>query len=406
MHPAPTTTYAGIDWASRNHAICVVDATGSVLERYEVEHREAGLRSLVRRLTAAHVDGVAIERPDGPVIDALLEADLRVVVIASRHVKALRSRYGLAGNKDDRADAYVLADVLRTDGHRLRPLLPDSDATVALRALVRARKDLVRTRVRLVQQLSAHLELVFPGAVDLFDDLASPIAQAFLARFPSAERAAWLSPKRMAAWSRAQGYCGRRSGKELHTRLVAAPRGRVGEGADAMAAITLAFVRAIGEIRQQADALAGRIGEQLALHPDGHIFTSLPRSGSVRAAALLAEIGDCRERFPTVESLACLAGAAPSTRQSGQHRVVTFRYACDKKLRDALIDFAGDSRHASPWAADIYRRARAGGKRHPHAVRILARAWLGVIWRCWQDHTAYDPNRHRALQRVLLAPAA
>jgi len=400
------TTFAGIDWASRSHVICVIDAGGSVIERYEVEHTDTGLRQLVRRLSARQVDEVAIERPDGPVIDALLEAGLTVVIIASRHVKALRSRYGLAGNKDDRADAYVLADVLRTDGHRLRPLLPDTEATVALRALVRAHKDLVRNRVRLVQQLHAHLELAFPGAVDLFGDLASPIAQAFLLRFPSVERAAWLSPKRMATWLRAQGYSGRRSGAELHARLTAAPRGRIGEGAEAMAAITLSLVRAIGGIGRETDALSGRIAEQLALHPDGHIFTSLPRSGTVRAAALLAEIGDCRERFPTVEALACLAGAAPSTRQSGQHRVVTFRYACDKKLRDALIDFAADSRKANPWAADIYRRARAGGKRHPHAVRILARAWLGVIWRCWQDGTAYDPSRHHALQRVLLAPAA
>ena len=400
------TTFAGIDWASRSHAVCVIDQAGSVLERYEVAHDDAGLRHLVRRLTAARVEGVAIERPDGPLVDALLAVELTVVVIASRHVKALRTRYSLAGNKDDRADAYILADVLRTDGHRLRPLLPDTEATVALRALVRARKDLVRTRLRLVQQLSAHLELAFPGAVDLFGDLASPIAQAFLLRFPSAERADWLSPKRMAAWLAAQGYSGRRSGEELHARLVAAPRGRVGDSADAMAAITLSLVRTIGETRRQADGLADRIGERLALHPDGHIFTSLPRSGSVRAAALLAEIGDCRERFPTVDSLAGLAGAAPSTRQSGQHLVVTFRYACDKKLRDALIDFAADSRRANPWAADIYQRARADGKRHPHAVRILARAWLGVIWRCWQDRTAYDPSRHQALQRVLLAPAA
>ena len=131
MHPTPTT-YAGIDWATRSHAVCVIDQSGSVLERYEIEHSQAGLRDLVARLRTSRVDGVAIERPDGPVVDALLGAGLRVVVIASRHVKALRSRYGLAGNKDDRADAYVLADVLRTDGHRLRPLLPDSDATVAL----------------------------------------------------------------------------------------------------------------------------------------------------------------------------------------------------------------------------------------------------------------------------------
>jgi transposase len=396
--------YAGIDWAKDRHAVCVVDDEGGIVSRFEVEHTEAGLRDLVRRLK--DVEGVAIERPDGPVIDALLEADLRVVVIASRHVKALRTRHGLAGNKDDRSDALVLADALRTDGHRLRPLHPDAPSTVALRATVRARKDLVQARLRLVQQLTAHLELVFPAAVGLFDDLASPIAGAFLLRFPSADRAAWLSPGRMTVWLRAQGYSGRRSGAQLHARLEAAPAGMRGEAAETMAAVTLALVRTIAAVRDQVAALEARLVERLMQHPDGHIFTSLPRAGRVRAAALLGEIGDCRERFPTPESLACLAGAAPSTRQSGQHRAVTFRFACDKKLRDALIDFAEDSRHANPWAAAVYARARARGATHPHAGRILARAWVYVLWRCWQDRKPYDPARHTALQRVLLAQAA
>jgi len=118
-------TFAGIDRAMEGHAVCVIDDHGTVLERFEVEHTTPGLRDLVRHLRARHVSGVAIERPDGPIIDGLLDAGLRVVVIASRHVKALRTRYGLTGNKDDRSDAYILADVLRTDGHRLRPLLPN-----------------------------------------------------------------------------------------------------------------------------------------------------------------------------------------------------------------------------------------------------------------------------------------
>jgi transposase len=400
------TTFAGIDWAIRSHAVCVIDEHGTVLERYEVEHTATGLRDLVHRLRASRVSGIAIERPDGPIIDALLAAELRVVVIASRHIKALRTRYGLSGNKDDHTDAYILADVLRTDGHRLRPLLPDTAATMALRTSVRARKDLVHARVRLVAQLRAHLELVFPGALGLFNRLDSPIAEAFLTRFPGAIEAAWLSPRRFEAWLVRRGYAGARRGAEFHARLMAAPAGVSGEEASTLAAITLGYVRAITVLREQIADLETRIAEQLAAHPDGAIFTSLPRSGSVRAATLLAEIGDCRERFPTPEALACLAGAAPSTRQSGQHRAVTFRYACDKKLRDALTDFAADSRFGNDWAADIYRRAIGRGKRHPHAVRILARAWVYVIWRCWQDGAPYDPQFHQALQRMTLARAA
>jgi transposase len=400
------TLYAGVDWASRSHAVCVVDERGEAVERFEVEHSEPGLRTLGRQLTKAGVTRVAIERPDGPVIDALFAVGLEVVVIASRHVKALRTRYGTAGNKDDRADAYLLADVLRTDGQRLRALRPDQPETVTLRATVRARKDLVQTRTRLTQQLRAHLELVYPGAVGLFWDLDSPIALRFLLRFSSAARAAWLSPKRMAAWLRSEGYCGRTSPDELCRRLEAAPLGMTGPEAEARSAVTLAFVRALVTVRDQVAELEGRIREQLELHPDGAIFRSLPRAGQVRAAALLAEIGDVRERFPTPESLACLAGAAPSTRQSGQHLAVTFRFACDKKLRDALIDFAEDSRFANPWAAEVYRRAIERKKTHPHAGRILARAWVYVLWRCWQDRVPYDPARHRALQRLTLAKAA
>jgi len=115
----------------------------------------------------------------------------------------------------------------------------------------------------------------------------------------------------------------------------------------------------------------------------------------------LAEIGDCRARFPTPEALAGLAGVAPSTRQSGKLTLVGFRWSCDKNLRDTVCDFANDSRHANPWAADLYNRAITRGKDHPHAVRILARAWLYIIWHCWQNNTPYDPANHRALQTLL-----
>lgn len=396
-----TVRYGGVDWASASHAICIVGEGGEVAERFEVAHRARDLAQMCRRLIRAGVARVAIERPDGPVVDALMEAGLEVVVIASRQVKALRERYGSAGNKDDALDAYVLADCLRTDGHRLRALTPDSPETLTLRAHVRARGDLVAQRVAVANQLRSHLQIVFPGAVGLFADIDSPISLRFLVRFPSAASGRWLSERRLGTWLRANGYCGRRSPGELYGHLAGAPAGLLGDEGRARGAVTGAFVAVLVTLRAQIAELEARIAEQLELHPDGEIFTSLPRSGTLRAAALLAEIGDCRERFPSAESLACLAGAAPSTRSSGKHRAVGFRWAADKKLRNALIDFAGDSRHANPWAADLYAKARARGKTHPHAERILARSWCGVIWQCWQDRVPYDPTRHNALQRLV-----
>lgn len=395
--------FGGVDWSWERHAVCIVDAAGTVIERFEAEHRAAGLQTMVRRLRRAGVVRVAIERGDGPVVDALLAGGLEVVVISSRQVKALRLRYGTAGNKDDRFDAFVLADVLRSDGHRLASLTPDSSATIGLRALVRARKDLVKHRIALGNQLRANLLAAFPGAVGLFAEIDSPISLTFLTRFPGAERAGWLSQKRMAAWLAGVGYCGRQTSEQLMAHLHGAPAGLTGPAGAACATVTEQLVASLIDLRARIDALDEAIAETLALHHDAAVFTALPRAGTNRAALLLAEIGDCRARFPDDAALAAAAGVAPSTRASGKRHHVAFRHSCDKKLREALIDFAADSRQASPWAADIYQRARDRGARHPHAVRILARAWCRVIWRCWTDGTAYDPARHGGLQQLRTA---
>src|SRR4051794_30413284 len=404
--PLPTgAVFAGVDWASADHAVCVIDAAGAVLWRHTIAHSRAGLGQLISRLTELGVDRVGIERPDGPVVEALLDAGLRVAVVPPRQVKNLRSRYTRAG-KDDRFDAYVLADAMRTDGHRFTDLTRESAATIGLRAPVRARQDLVEVRVGLVNQLRATLELAFPGAVGLFFDLHSPIARAFLHRFPTAAEAARLDEHDMAAWLAAEGYCGRTPAAVLIDRLRTAPAGLAGAEAAARRHVTLALLAGIDAIEEQVGELGRRIKEALARHPDAPIFTSLPRAGQLRAAALLAEIGDARGRYPDAGTLAAASGVCPFTDESGKHRTVGFRYKTDTKLRRALTDFADDSRRASPWAADIYSRARARGMRHPHAVRVLARAWTLVIWRCWQDATPYDPDRHGALNRYLCQDAA
>ena len=404
-HKPANGVTAGIDWALDDHAVSIVGGDGREVDRRVVAHSAGGLRELLAMLARHGVAEVAIERPDGPVVNALLAAGVTVVVVSPHQVKNLRGRYGSAGNKDDRFDAFVLADTLRTDRARLVALTPQSPATMALRRACRARKDLVRQRVGAANQLRAHLQRVFPGAVGLFAAIDSPISLRFLARFDTQDKADWLSPKRLAAWLRAAGYPGGTDPAALHARLQSAPRGLTGPEAAADAAVTHALIAVLTALAEQIKALTAHIGDQLAAHADGQVFTSLPRSGTVRAARLLAEIGDCRGRFPTPASLACRAGMAPSTRQSGKLRAVTFRWACDKQLRDAITDFAADSRKANPWAAELYDRARARGHNHPHAVRVLGRAWLYVIWNCWQTGEPYDPAKHHALQRVIAATA-
>jgi transposase len=393
-----TQVFAGIDWSWQHHAVCVVDQAGRRMVEETVLHSRPGLQKMITLLQRAGVQRVGIERSDGPVVELLLRARFEVVVISPRQVRSLRVRYGTAGNKDDRFDAFVLADALRTDAGRWHPVQPDTPATQALRMLVRARQDLVGHRIAVHNQLLAVLQHNFPGAIGLFSQLDLPISLRFLRRFPTEGKAAWLSERRMQHWLQANSYCGRHTATQLVAHLHDAAAGRdSGPAADASEQIVLALVTLLSALREQISDLETSIKEVLLAHPDGPIFTSLPRAGTIRAATLLAEIGDCRARFPDDTALAAAAGVAPSTRQSGKYCNVGYRRGCNKQLRAALIDWAQDTPRANAWAQRTYRAARARGCRHPHAARILARAWTRVLWRCWHDYVPYDPDQHGQL---------
>ena len=396
--------FAGIDWASREHAACVVDAEGRIVEGRRYRHDERGLRALCARLRELAVVLVAVERPDGLLIERLLDAGLAVIAVHPNQLAAMRPRFTAAGGKSDRFDAFMLAELARTDQHRFRILIPDSDATKALRALTRAREDLVATRVALANELRAQLDCFWPGAARVFADIDSPIALAFLTRYPSPADARGLGEQRLERFLARHRYCGRRSAQTMLSRLREAPTGRAAAlETEARRQIVLALVSALQPLVARISELTSEIRAGLADHLDGPIFRSLFRDPktAVCPATLLAEIGDCRARYPTIRTLAADGGQAPVTIQSGKTTRARFRWACDHRLRDAIATLADTSRHHNPWAADIYQRARDRGCSHPHAIRILGRAWCGVIWRLWHDHAAYDPQQHTALQRLI-----
>lgn len=400
-----TEVFAGLDWAVHTHAVCVIDAAGGVLERFEVAHDRDGLAELMRRLArfGAHVR-IAIERPSGLIVDALVEAGHHVFPIHPNAVKASRPRYRSHGAKSDASDAYLLADLLRTDGHRWRELSPQSDSIRALRALVRSRDDLVSTRVSLSNQLRSTLEAFWPGAACIFADIASPIGLAFLRRYPSAAAGAKLSQATLARFCKSQHYSGRRTATELLARLRSAATGLAGaQTNDAAGQLVRSMVAVLQPLVEQIADLTGRIERFVQALPDGQIVMSFPRAGRVCAAQILAELGDVRERFPSADQLAAEAGTVPVTYQSGKTRGVAFRWACNHRLRQAITCLADNSRHANAWAHSVYTEARKRGHDHPHAIRILARAWLRVLWRAWTDRTPYDPTLHTAAQRLVPA---
>ena len=364
---------AGMDWASEAHEVCVVE-DGEVICREEVPHDERGIELLCRRLVKLKVCRVAIERPDGVLVERLLAAGLCVVAIHPNQVKAARSRYAVAHGKSDRFDAFVLAELARTDAHRFRALRPDSDQTKALRALTRAREDAVGVRIELANQLRAQLEAFWPGAARIFGEVDSKIGLAFLRRYPSPADARGLGERRMAAFLAREGYSGGKSADELIARLRGAPLGEGGEAElCARRAIVLGLVDALAPLVSQIAELSRGIRTALAEHPDARIFAPLFRAEgtAVCPATLIAELGDVRERYPTEASLATDAGQSPVAVESGKRRVAVFRRACDKRLRGAVGTLANSTRQWHPWAQDVYRRARERGADHPHAIRIL-----------------------------------
>ena len=396
--------YVGLDWAAEVHAVCVLDGHGEVVSGFPVSHSAEGIAALIAklaRLGAPEEIPVGIERPSGRLVDLLLEAGHPVVPVSPNAIKTWRDGEVLSGAKSDAGDAAVIAEYLRLRAHRLRVVPGYSPETKALRTVVRTRDDLVQMRIAATNQLAGLLDAHWPGGKAIFADIESPIALAFLTRYPTAAAARHLGEKRLGVFLVKHGYSGRRSPAQLLDRLRHAPAGTLDNTlTEAVRDAVLAMVAVLTTLHQALKGLDRSAAAHLGEHPDGSIFTSLPRSGQINAAQMLAEWGDVREAYDSPDAVAALAGVAPVTQQSGKHRAVHFRWACNKRFRRAITTFADNSRHASPWAAQIYRQARASGKDHPHAIRVLARAWTRVIWRCWQDRQPYDPDRHRGATNI------
>jgi hypothetical protein len=384
--------FIGIDWASQTHAICVIDQTGRVRWQGAVPHTAAGLTELVGRLR--RFPGrlrVALERPSGLFLDTPVgggiageesQRDRRVDVGENGRgagPEALEEGAQLIGEGDALRDEGVAAAHERTQGARLVRGRAQRGEAMPIRAQ-QIRED----------EGVAGVTLAAGGGVAGPRGLEGVGVDGHHLEPGVDEPRNWarrFSPRRAA-----------RSVAELLARLRTAPASQVGEAdAEASGDVVRALVAVLTPLVAQLQPPAAALAAALAQHPDGRLVQSLPRSGAVNAAQILAELGDDRARFPSDAQFAAESGLAPVTQASGQHKAVVFRWACNKRLRRALTTFADNSRHASRWAALVYQRAR--GCRHPHAIRILARAWARILWRCWQDRALYDVTRPRAVPR-------
>ncbi|MGH9267791.1 MAG: IS110 family transposase [Acidimicrobiales bacterium] len=390
------------DWASETHHVTVIDGEGEILDSFSVNHTEEGIAAASRRL-GRHGEPaelpVAIERPSGLVVQRLLAAGYPVVSIHPNAFEAARPRWGASRAKSDPGDSFRLADFLRTDGHRLRVLEPLDAPTRHLQALSRMRDDHVEAKVAATNQLTALLDAHWPGATAIFG-LDSPIALAFLDDYPTPESASRLGESRMAMFCRRHSYC-RRSPAELLVRLRAAPVAPALLKPEVLAELVRAQVRLLRTLLSTIADLDRALGAALVAHPKARLLENLPRIGWINLAQVVAQVGPILDRAHDCEHACAERGASPVTKESsGKGRGVTFRWAANAKARQALATFVDNSRHASPWAAELYARARASGKRHPQAIGIVMRAWMRVIWACWHTGVAYDPVNHGGEKRI------
>ena len=393
--------YIGVDWADAEHAVWVEDEMGTVVDRRSVPHTVEGLRAWGRWLDERRAAGrelwAAIERPDGRLVDFLLDHGVVVYPVNPKALDRARDRFRMSGAKSDPFDARVLATFLRTDHGHLTPLRPSSEGAQELKGLTRDHARQVRQQTRLLNQLTATLKGYYPRALEVCGDFTTAWGRAFLRAFPTPEALAALTERQWQRWARAQRLGAPRQA-ELWA-VVQPPQLAV------PAHVSRVHVRLMRALLEQLDATVRAVGEYreaisdfFGAMPAADWARSLPGAGSgTTVPALYAELGDAAGRWQTFRHLQGHAGTVPVTARSGKQLAVRFRFACNTHLRQAMQQFAFQSLTKSEWARAYYDQARRRGHSHHHAVRALAAKWVKIIFVLWTRGVPYDENHHLAM---------
>jgi transposase len=390
--------FVGDDWAEDHHDVEVMNEQGKVLARKRLPEGVAGmagLHELTGRFLPEDADGgevvVGIETDRGPWVAALVAAGYLVFPVNPLQASRYRERHGVSGAKSDRGDAHMLADMVRTDSHQLRPAAGDSPEAEGIKVLARAHKTLIWERTRAVQRLRHQLREYFPAALEAFEDLDAPDALELLGKAPEPARAARLTRAQVSA---ALKRSRRRNIADKATAIMAALRGEQLSQPAALTAAYAATVRAlisvITVLNEQVMALQGQVEEHFGRHPDAEIYLSQPGMGAILGARVLAEFGDDPRRYADGKARRNYAGTSPITRASGKKKLVAARFIHNDRLVDALNAQAFAALNASPGARAYYDELRARGIEHNDALRRLASRLVGILHGCLKTGTLYD----------------
>jgi transposase len=391
--------YLGVDWADQEHAVWGVDEAGQKVTVRTVSYTADGLSEWGRELDEWRGQAIelwaAIERPEGRVVDFLLDHGVVVYPINPKALDRARDRFRQSGAKSDPFDARVLADFLRTDHPHLTALQPSSETAQELKYLTEDCQRLIRQQTRLVNQLTAALKAYYPRALEVAE-LTTALARDFLQAYPTPEALARLTAQQWQRWAKAHRLSDARAA-ELWAVLQQPQLPVPAHVVRAKARLMLTLVAALAPVAEAVAAYRQAIDDFFGRMPAAHWARTLPvGERGITVPTLWARLGDAPARWASFRHLQAQAGTVPVTKRSGKQQVVTFRFACDKSLRYVVDQVAFLSLQRSEWARAYYDQQRARGHRHRHALRALGAKWLKIIFVMWQWQVPYDEQHHLA----------
>ncbi|WP_169989092.1 IS110 family transposase [Microbispora sp. H10836] len=389
--------FVGDDWVEDHHGVELMDDTGRRLAKARLPEGVAGMARLHAMFgeqlgeDAADQVVIGIETDRGPWVQALIVAGYRVFAINPLQASRYRERHGVSGAKSDAADAHVLADMVRTDSHQLRPVAGDSAQAAAIKVVARAHKTLIWERTRHAQRLRHSLRDYFPAAREAFEDLTAADTLELLAKPPDPASAAKLTVAQIAAvLKRARRRCIADKAAKIQAALRTERLGQPEIVVSAYAARVRSAAAVLAVLNEQITALQGQVEAHFGRHPDAKIILSRPGLGPILGARVLAEFGDDRTRYVNAKARKNYAGTRPITRASGKKKVVLARYIHNDRLVDALGVQAFAALQASPGARLYYDELRAREVSHHAALRQLANRLFGILHGCLKTGTLYD----------------
>lgn len=403
--------FVGDDWAEDHHDVEIVGADGRVLARKRLPEGLAGI-TLLHEMIAHHLGEphpdpaarppvvVGIETDRGAWVASLVAAGYQVFAINPRMASRYRDRHSMSGAKSDRADAHLLAEIVRLDRAHHRPVAGDTALAEGVKLAARAHQNLIWERTRHVLRLRSALREFFPAALAAFDDLARQDALELLAKAPDPDTAAALSKRTVAAALARANRRDRDAKADEILRVLRAPELRQPAPVQtAFATIVTAEVAIITALNAQVEALGEVVKTHFGQHPAAEVITSLPGLGPILGARLLGEFGDDPTRYVDAKARKAYAGTAPVTKASGKVKVVQARFARNKRLADAAQQWAFSSMRGSVGAKAYYQQLRAREMGHQAALRQLANRWVGILHGCLKTGTRYD--EHTAWAHIL-----